>query len=154
MLSYMIICINKYLISAFLVPFFKFSVMCMYRIMWCECRSLEARGMYFSATEVKAVVSSLTWVRGTVLCKSSELSQLPRSPSAFSLLVSVRITGSTVGCEDTHPVKYGLLLFEIIWVGSEENGEHGLTHWGEVRRIAVCWAERANWVKGVRPGWD
>lgn len=92
--------------------------------MWCECRSLEARGMYFSATEVKAVVRSLTWVQGAVLCKSSELSQLPRFPSPFSLLVSVWITGSTVGCKDTYPVMYGLILFGIIWVGSEENGEH------------------------------
>lgn len=100
----------------------------MYRIMWCECRSLEARGVHFSATGVKAVVSSLTWVWGTVFCKSRKLSQLPTSPSPFSLLMSVGITGSTVGYEDTHPVKYGLILFGIIWLGSEENGEHGLTH--------------------------
>lgn len=84
--------------------------------------------MHFSATGVKAVVSSLTWVWGTVLCKSRKLSQLPTSPFPFSLLMSVGITGSTVGYEDTHPVKYGLILFGIIWVGSEENGEHGLTH--------------------------
>lgn len=156
MLSDLIICINIWYLH-FWCPYLNFQLYVCIGLCGVSAGAWKPEACTFLQQELRQLWAA--WHGYGEPCSAScKLSQLPISPSPFSLLMSVGITGSTVGYEDTHPVKYGLILFGIIWVGSEENGEHGLTHRGEVRRIAVCWAERANWrkpwVKGVRPGWD
>lgn len=63
-----------------------------------------------------------TWV----LCKSNKLSLSPCAPSPFSLLVSVLSHRINSCCEETQPVKYGLILFGIIWVCFEGTSECGI----------------------------